>query len=151
MGMALVRTGQWQPGGTSAVELEGYQHGSAVTLIVEDMPPGGGPRLHQHPYGEVWVVIAGRAAFTDGNETVEAGTGDVMYVGAGTPHKFTSIGDVPLKMVCIHENERFATEWLEPKEPAQAPQDRPPPAPGGQLPLNSSTPQRPMAPTKIRQ
>jgi mannose-6-phosphate isomerase-like protein (cupin superfamily) len=37
----------------------------------------------------------------------------VIYVPAGTPHKFTSIGEEPLKMVCIHQSAEFVTEWLE--------------------------------------
>jgi mannose-6-phosphate isomerase-like protein (cupin superfamily) len=115
MGLELMRSGQWQPGGKTAVEYQGFEHNSQVTLIIEDMPSGGGPRLHKHPYGEVWVVIAGCAAFTDGQRTVEAGVGDVMYVGAETPHKFTSIGEGSLRMVCIHESPKFHTDWLEPK------------------------------------
>jgi mannose-6-phosphate isomerase-like protein (cupin superfamily) len=114
MGLELVRSGQWQAGGKTAVEYQGFEHGSQVTLIIEDMPRGGGPRLHKHPYGEVWVVVAGRAAFTDGEQVVKAGVGDVRYVSAGTPHKFTSIGEVPLKMVCIHYSPKFQTDWLEP-------------------------------------
>jgi mannose-6-phosphate isomerase-like protein (cupin superfamily) len=115
MGLELVHSGQWQAGGKTGVDYEGFEHGSQVTLIIEDMPKGGGPRLHKHPYGEVWVVVAGRAAFTDGEQVVKAGVGDVIYVSAETPHKFTSIGEEPLKMVCIHESPRFTTEWLEPK------------------------------------
>ena len=40
----IVRTGQWLPGGRTAVELLGADHGAEVTLIIEDMKPGGGPR-----------------------------------------------------------------------------------------------------------
>jgi mannose-6-phosphate isomerase-like protein (cupin superfamily) len=69
---------------------------------------------------KVWVVIAGRAAFTNGEQTVEVGVGDVMYVGAETPHTFRSIGDEPLEMVCIHESPKFSTEWLEPKHDPSA-------------------------------
>ena len=111
--IGIVRSGQWSEGGKTAFEILGEDHGAAVTLILEDMPRGGGPRLHKHPYGETWVVTGGRAAFTNGPETLEAGTGDVIYVAAGTPHKFTSVGEVPLKMVCIHQSPHFVTEWLE--------------------------------------
>jgi mannose-6-phosphate isomerase-like protein (cupin superfamily) len=109
----VVHSGQWLQGGKTAFEILGKDHGAAVTLILEDAPKGGGPRLHKHPYGETWVVTGGRAAFTSGGETVEAGTGDVIYVGAETPHKFTSIGDEKLRMVCIHQSQYFVTEWLE--------------------------------------
>ena len=34
--------------------------------------------------------------------------------GAGMAHKFTSTGETPLRMVCIHVSPIFSTEWLEP-------------------------------------
>jgi mannose-6-phosphate isomerase-like protein (cupin superfamily) len=111
--MEIVRSGQWTAGGRTAFELLGRDHGAAVTLILEDMPAGGGPRLHSHPYGEVWVVMAGSGLFTAGDRTAEAGAGDVVYVEAGTPHKFVSLGPEPLRMVCIHEAPQFHTDWLE--------------------------------------
>jgi len=29
------------------------------------------------------------------------------------PHKFTVLGEHRVKMVCIHQSERFVTTWLE--------------------------------------
>lgn len=109
----LVRTGQWLPGVKTAADLIGAEHGAEVTLIVEDMPPGGGPRLHTHPYLEVWVIFAGSGNFTAGDEVIAASTGDVVYVEAGLPHKFVATGTEPLRMVCIHNAPRFHTDWLE--------------------------------------
>jgi mannose-6-phosphate isomerase-like protein (cupin superfamily) len=111
----LVRTGQWTAGGTTGVDLIGSEHGSNVTLIIEEMPVGGRPRLHRHPYNEVWVVFSGRGRFTAGDEQLEAGPGDAVYVEAGVPHTFLSLGPEPLRMLCIHESPEFSTEWLEPR------------------------------------
>ena len=37
--------------GIGSYEFQGYLHGdSAVSFIWIDLPPGGGPRLHKHPY-----------------------------------------------------------------------------------------------------
>jgi quercetin dioxygenase-like cupin family protein len=110
----VVRSGQWRPGGRQGVALIGSEHGSQVTLILEEMPPGGGPRLHRHPYGEVWVVFGGSGRFSAGDERFEVSIGDAVYVEAGMPHTFLSIGDAPLRMICIHESPGFETEWLEP-------------------------------------
>jgi quercetin dioxygenase-like cupin family protein len=77
------------------------------------MPPGSGPRLHTHPYGETWVVVEGRISFTNGEETGEATAGDVVYVAPGEPHKFKVLSDHRIKMICIHQSERFITNWLE--------------------------------------
>jgi mannose-6-phosphate isomerase-like protein (cupin superfamily) len=109
----IVRSGQWTEHGAAAYEILGRDHGAAVTLILEEMPEGRGPRLHSHPYGETWTVIAGHGLFTAGDDTVEAGAGDVVYVSAGTPHKFLSLGPEPLRLVCIHQAPQFHTDWLE--------------------------------------
>ena len=111
--MEIVSTGQWLPGDANVQTLEGKAHGARVTLLLEHMPEGSGPRLHTHPYGEAWVVIEGRIAFSDGKESREAGTGDVVYVAPGEPHKFTVLSEGRIKMVCIHQSEEFITDWLE--------------------------------------
>jgi mannose-6-phosphate isomerase-like protein (cupin superfamily) len=111
--MEIVSTGQWQPGDANVQTIEGYTHGAQVTVLLEHMQPGSGPRLHSHPYGETWVVVEGRAAFTNGTETGEANAGDVVYVAANEPHKFTVLSEHRIKMICIHQSERFITDWLE--------------------------------------
>ena len=72
--MEIVRTGQWLPDDRNVMEVEGKPHGAKVTVLLEHMQPGTGPRLHRHPYGETWVVVEGRIAFSDGKQTREAGT-----------------------------------------------------------------------------
>lgn len=59
------------------------------------------------------MVVEGRVRFTNGKETGEAIAGDVVYVAPGEPHKFTVVSDTRVKMVCIHQSERFVTTWLE--------------------------------------
>jgi mannose-6-phosphate isomerase-like protein (cupin superfamily) len=111
--MEIVSTGQWLPGDANVQTIEGKAHGAKVTLLLEHMPVGTGPRLHTHPYGETWVVIEGVIAFSDGKETREAGPGDVVYVAPEEPHKFTVVSGGRIKMVCIHQSEEFITNWLE--------------------------------------
>ncbi len=95
-------------------ELEGYLHGDVpVCLIFFDGPPGAGPKLHRHPYAEVFVVLEGRATFTVGDATIEASGGQVLIAPAGVPHKFVNSGSGPLRQIDIHASDRFATEWLE--------------------------------------
>jgi len=81
--------------------------------MVVDAPPGGGPKLHRHPYEEVFLVQEGNATFTAGEETIEVGGGQVVVVPAGVPHKFVSSGEGRLRQVDIHASDRFDTEWLE--------------------------------------
>lgn len=95
-------------------EFEGYLHGGVgVSLIIVEARPGRGPRLHRHPYEEVFVVQEGRATFAVGEDTVEATEGQILVAPAGVPHKFVNSGEGPLRQVDIHANDRFVTEWLE--------------------------------------
>jgi quercetin dioxygenase-like cupin family protein len=106
--MALIKAGTLPNG-----NLIGADHGATVTVILDDGEPGHGPRLHRHPYDETWVVVEGSLTFQAGDEIVTAETGDVVIVPPGVPHKFTNNGPGRSRLVCIHANPTFVTEWLE--------------------------------------
>ena len=95
--------------------LEGAEHDATVSLILDDSEPGHGPRLHRHPYDETWVVLEGNLTFQLADERSAAGPGDVVIAPPGVPHKFTNDGPGQSKLVCIHANPTFVTEWLEPE------------------------------------
>jgi mannose-6-phosphate isomerase-like protein (cupin superfamily) len=99
--------------GDDANEVQGHNHNASVSIIVIDAPQGGGPKLHRHPYEEVFVIQQGRVTFTAGDETIEATGGQVVVVPAGVAHKFTNSGTGRLRQVDMHASERFVTEWLE--------------------------------------
>ena len=94
-------------------EMQGHHHDAAVSLIVVDAPPGSGPKLHRHPYEEVFVVQEGEATFTAGDEVIEVRGGQVVVVPAGVAHKFVNSGSGRLRQVDVHASDRFVTEWLE--------------------------------------
>jgi mannose-6-phosphate isomerase-like protein (cupin superfamily) len=48
----------------------------------------------------------------DGQE-FEAGPGDIMVVGAETPHKFKNVGTERLDIICIHSSPRIVQVELE--------------------------------------
>ena len=94
-------------------EFEGYLHDDTnVTFILVDLPPGSGPRLHKHPYSEVFIILEGDATYTVGSDRLEATAGQVLIVPPDTPHKFVNSGEGPLKQVDIHLSKRFITVWL---------------------------------------
>jgi mannose-6-phosphate isomerase-like protein (cupin superfamily) len=99
--------------GEDANEVQGHNHNAAVSVIVVDAPPGGGPKLHRHPYEEVFVIQEGSVTFMAGGETIEAKGGQVVVVPAGVAHKFTNSGTGRLRQVDVHASDKFVTEWLE--------------------------------------
>jgi len=78
-----------------------------------DLPPGGGPRLHRHPYAEILIVQEGRGTYTVGAATLDAQAGQILIVPPQVPHKFIDSGDGPLRQIDIHLHRQFITEWLE--------------------------------------
>ncbi|HEU5349901.1 MAG TPA: cupin domain-containing protein [Ktedonobacterales bacterium] len=95
-------------------EFEGYLHGdSSVSFIWVDQPPGHGPRLHKHPYEEIFILLEGRGRYTVGTETLEATAGQIIVVPPNTPHKFINSGEGQLRQIDIHASKQFITEWLE--------------------------------------
>lgn len=87
--------------------------GAGISLIIEsNSRPGVGPRLHQHPYAETFVIRRGSAVFTVGSEQLVRHAGQILVVPAVTPHTFVT-GPEGYEAVHIHANLRFVTEWLE--------------------------------------
>jgi mannose-6-phosphate isomerase-like protein (cupin superfamily) len=86
---------------------------AGISIILESTTKAGvGPRLHQHPYAETFIIRRGWATFTVGSEELRGHAGQVLVVPAKTPHKF-STGPLGYEAVHIHANPRFITEWLE--------------------------------------
>jgi mannose-6-phosphate isomerase-like protein (cupin superfamily) len=74
-------------------EFEGYLYGNAgVSVILVEMAPGEGSKLHQYPYEEVFIIQEGRATYTIGSTILEARAGQIAIVPAGVPRKFSNSG-----------------------------------------------------------
>ena len=106
--MPLIRNGTFDAGSP-----KGEDHGATISVILDEGGPGHGPKLHRHPYDETWVVVEGHLTFQAGDERLSAGPGDVVIVPPDTPHRFTNDGPGRSRLVCIHANPTFDTEWLE--------------------------------------
>jgi quercetin dioxygenase-like cupin family protein len=100
------------PGGENASTFDGHEHGAKVSFFLSHNRPDTGPKLHRHPYEETFIVQEGEVSFTVGESTIEARTGDIVVVPAGTPHKFVNRGTTH-RQVSIHPVARMETEWLE--------------------------------------
>jgi mannose-6-phosphate isomerase-like protein (cupin superfamily) len=95
-------------------ELQCGAFGSNSCLIFNYLPgAGGGPRLHSHPYAEIFIIRQGTGLFTVGDRQIEASAGQIVIVPPDTPHRFTNLGPGALETTDIHENGSFITKWLE--------------------------------------
>jgi quercetin dioxygenase-like cupin family protein len=74
----------------------------AASIFVTQYQRGQGPDLHVHPYAEVFVVEAGTATFTAGDERLTVTGGHIVIVPAETPHGFKGAGDDTLRVVSVH-------------------------------------------------
>jgi mannose-6-phosphate isomerase-like protein (cupin superfamily) len=94
-------------------EFVGAEHGDVpFSIILVHSGPGVGPKLHRHPYPEVFVVQAGQATFQLGDDTIVVDEGHIVVGPPDVPHGFTNTGTGELRIVAIHASPRFQTEWL---------------------------------------
>jgi len=104
------------PWSAIAHELVGAEHELGITILFVDAPPGRGPRLHRHPYDELFIVQDGEATFTVAGEQLHARAGDILIARANQPHAFVNSGNEPLRQIDIHLSAAFSTEWLDERE-----------------------------------
>src|SRR3954452_23576209 len=78
---------------------EGGGHALPVSIFVTSYQRGEGPQLHLHPYAEIFVVHAGTASFSAGDEQLTIEAGHIVIVPPETPHAFEGAGDDTLRVV----------------------------------------------------
>ncbi len=108
---AKVPASEWQhPGKALRGLLEGKKVNTDVTLIryVTDVV-GEGPKLHVHPYDEIFTITEGRARFTVGDKVIDAEEGDVILGPANIPHGYQNLGPGKLDSLDIH----LSPEWIQ--------------------------------------
>jgi mannose-6-phosphate isomerase-like protein (cupin superfamily) len=99
-------------------EFVGADHGDVpFSMILVHSAPGVGPKVHTHPYPEVFVVESGEATFRLGNDEVVVQGGQVVVGPSNVPHGFTNTGTGELRLVAIHGAGRFDTRWLAEPDP----------------------------------
>jgi mannose-6-phosphate isomerase-like protein (cupin superfamily) len=99
-------------------EFVGADHGDVpFCVILFHSRPGVGPKLHRHPYPEVFIVESGQATFQIGDRTAVVEGGHVVVSPPGEAHGFTNTGSGELRLTAIHGAARFNTEWLAGPDP----------------------------------
>lgn len=97
---------------------KGYFEGTSLdtevtVLFYATDKTGEGPRLHVHPYDEIFIIRTGRALFTIGEKVIEAREGDILLGPAKIPHKYHNLGPGPLETTDIHLSNRWVQTNLE--------------------------------------
>ena len=64
------------------------------------LPAGAVDGQSPHNEDEIYVVLAGGARFTAGDETRDVAPGDVIFVAAGVPHRFHDITE-ELRLIVV--------------------------------------------------
>jgi mannose-6-phosphate isomerase-like protein (cupin superfamily) len=99
-------------------EFVGAEHDDVpFCVILVHSRPGVGPKVHRHPYAEVFIVESGRATFQIGERQVVVDGGNVVVSPPGESHGFTNTGSDELRITAIHGAGRFQTEWLAEPDP----------------------------------
>jgi len=95
--------------------LRGDHHGfSALSFILTETAPGGGPPVHRHSSEEAHVLSSGRMTYLlDGQEFV-AEAPYVVRIPAGTPHTFVNSGDSMLNLTAVFATPSYDYEGLGP-------------------------------------
>jgi mannose-6-phosphate isomerase-like protein (cupin superfamily) len=76
------------PAGARSVSV--FRHG---TLELKLYAPRGSDPQQPHTRDEVYVIVSGRGRFDNGGEVQDFAAGDILFVPAGRPHRFTEFSD----------------------------------------------------------
>jgi len=77
------------------------------------MMPGGGIPCHTNRVEHEQYVLGGRARLEIGDEVMDVGKDDVVFIPAGISHGYTVVGDEPFVFLCVVPNQPDKIEILE--------------------------------------
>jgi len=94
----------------AAPQINGYEN---ATVVVADIPPGGGTGLHSHPESDEIIYPMACGECTLGDEKLKMETGTIIIVPKGTEHEFRNNSEVgDLRIVCLFVPPLKSTGWL---------------------------------------
>jgi mannose-6-phosphate isomerase-like protein (cupin superfamily) len=77
-----------------------FQRSRDLSTGLYVLPAGGVDRQSPHTEDEIYYVLEGRARISVGAEVAPVATGDVIFVGAGVPHRFHDI-EAELRLLVV--------------------------------------------------
>jgi quercetin dioxygenase-like cupin family protein len=69
--------------------------GENALMVMNWLDPGMEARPHSHPFEQLVFILSGRVRFTVGDETVEVGPGELLYIPPDIEHFGDVVGDEP--------------------------------------------------------
>lgn len=75
--------------------------------------PGGSMPKHTNTVEHEQYVLRGRARIGIGEEVIEVRKDDVVFIPAGTPHWYETLGDEPFEFLCTVPNAPDKIELLD--------------------------------------
>jgi mannose-6-phosphate isomerase-like protein (cupin superfamily) len=101
--------------GEFGYRLRGEDYGfEALSFIITETHPNGGPNLHVHDVEEAHVLMEGRAQYRIGDRTFTVQAPYVAKVPAGVPHTFLNVGTKPFNLVAVFASKRHNSKRLGP-------------------------------------
>lgn len=105
--------------------LTGDDYGfEALSFIVTETHPGGGPGLHVHDVEEAHVLLEGSARYRLGEETFTVHAPYIARVPQGVPHSFVNAGTEPFNLVAVFPSKHPHTTRVGPNPFVPAPPER---------------------------
>lgn len=90
--------------GTTRQVLIGPDEGPNFAMRRFIMEPGGGMPLHTNEVEHEQYILRGNARVIVGDETLEVTADDVVYIPAGVPHSYQSLGPDNFEFICVVPN-----------------------------------------------
>ena len=74
-----------------------------IEVLLGVIEPNQGALPHAHPgIEQVCYLLEGRAVAEVGGEKCELGPGDCCFFPADVPHRFTAVGEAPVKVLVVY-------------------------------------------------
>ncbi len=90
--------------GTTRQVLIGPDEGPNFALRRFIMEPGGGMPRHTNTVEHEQYVLRGRARIGIGDDVIEVHADDVVFIPAGSPHWYQTLGEEPFEFLCVVPN-----------------------------------------------
>lgn len=95
--------------------MDGQDYGfEALSFILTETHPNGGPPLHTHETEEAHVLLEGEVSYVIGDRRFATRAPYVARVPAGTPHTFINTGSAPFNLVAVFPSKRLTYKEVGP-------------------------------------